>query len=84
MQILLLTFCCTTAEIEVSFQTDGQTDGRRTDRRGSCNSYSDWQTQGFLNFFLREHAAKPLAKQIATGSVLNALQKCGWNFQSSY
>ena len=32
-QLLLVTFCCTTAGIEVSFRTDGgQTeDGRRTD-----------------------------------------------------
>ena len=27
-QLLLVTFCCTTAGIEVSFRTHGRTDGR--------------------------------------------------------
>ena len=27
-QLLLVTFCCTTAEIGVSFRTDARTDGR--------------------------------------------------------
>ena len=46
-QLLLVTICCTTAGIEVSFRTDGRTEdgGRRTDGRtdgrGSWNSYLD-------------------------------------------
>ena len=43
MQLLLVTFCDTTAGIQVIFRTDGRrTDARtdgRTDRRGSRNSY---------------------------------------------
>ena len=32
-QLLLMTFCETTAEIEVSFRTDGRAEDGRTDRR---------------------------------------------------
>ena len=46
-QLLLVTFCDTTAEIGASFRTQGQTDGRRIDKRktnrhGSPNSYLDY------------------------------------------
>ena len=43
-QLLLVTFCDTTAGIRVIFQTDGRTHGGgggRTDRRGSQNGYLD-------------------------------------------
>ena len=44
-QLLLVTFCDTSAGIGASFRTDAQTDGGRTDeqtdRRGSRNSYLD-------------------------------------------
>ena len=40
-QLLLVTFCCTTAGIEVSFRKHGRTADGRTDRRGSRNSYLD-------------------------------------------
>ena len=30
-QLLFMTFCCTTAGIEVSFRTHGRTDGGRTE-----------------------------------------------------
>ena len=45
-QLLLVTFCDTTAGIGATFWTDAQTDVRRaadgrTDRRGSRNSYLD-------------------------------------------
>ena len=38
-QLLLVTFCYTTAGIGASFQTHGQTEDKRTDRRGSRDSY---------------------------------------------
>ena len=44
-QLLLVTICCTTVGIEVSFRTDARrrTDGGgRTARRGSRNSYLDF------------------------------------------
>ena len=47
-QLLFVTFCCTTAGIEVSFRTHGRTDGGRTDRRGSRNSYLDDGSQFLL------------------------------------
>ena len=44
-QLLFVTFCDTTAEIGASFwthgRTDARTDGGRTDRCGSQNSYLD-------------------------------------------
>ena len=57
-QLLLVTFFCTNAGIGISFWTDsqtanerrmdgGQTADRRTDRRGSQNSYLD-ECRGIL------------------------------------
>ena len=40
-QLLLVTFSDTTAEIGASFRTDACTDGVRTGRHGSRNSYLD-------------------------------------------
>ena len=41
-QLLLVTFCSTTAGIGASFRTHGRrTENGRTDRRGSRNSYLD-------------------------------------------
>ena len=37
-----MTFCDTTAEIGASFRTHGHTDGGRTDRCDSWNSYLDY------------------------------------------
>ena len=49
-QLLLVSICYTTAGIGASFRThghteDGRTDGGRTDRRGSRNSYLDGENR---------------------------------------
>ena len=40
-QLLLVTFCDTTAGNGASFRTHARTDGGRTDRRGIRNNYLD-------------------------------------------
>ena len=56
-QLLLVMFCDPTAGTGVSFRTDarthGRTDGGRTDRRGSRNSYLD------LGYFQNKYCKTP-------------------------
>ena len=53
-QLLLVTFCDTTAGVSIIFRTHGRTHGGgRTDRRGSRNSYLNECTCSF-NFNLLE------------------------------
>ena len=50
-QLLLVTFCDTTAGIGASFRTHGhKEDGGRKDRRGSRNSYLDKYNKAYAFF----------------------------------
>ena len=69
-QLLLVTFCYTSAGIQASFRTHGRTDGGRTEdgrkdrHRGSRNSYLDLDVK---KFHILTYTTKPRLQREKTG-----------------